>query len=205
MVGSDARGQAVTLEAVAAGLVLLSSVVFALQMTAVTPLSASTSSQHIENQLEASAEGVLAASVKDGSLKRAILFYNETSSVFINASGQNCEYRGSPPDIEFGQTLQWAFDQRGIAYNIYVTYSVGGEDRTRRMYYRGEPSDNAVSASTSVILTEDTPLYDNSDTSDITLEPRPVTVSETDNYFIGNQSRSGLYNVAEVEVVVWRI
>jgi hypothetical protein len=204
MVGDDERGQAVTLEAIAAGLVLLSSVVFALQMTAVTPLSASTSSQHIENQLEASAEGLLASTVADGSLKRAILYYNESSSTFIGGSGQNGVYRGSPPDNQFGRTLEWAFDRRGIAYNVYVTYDVGSSDRTRRMYYRGEPSDNAVTAQATVTLTEDTPLYDDTDGDGIA-EPRSLTVSDTDGYLMGNQSTSGLYNVARIEVVVWRI
>ena len=200
----DTRGQAVTLEAIAAGLILLSSIVFALQITAVTPLSASTSSQHIENQLEASAEGVLASTVADGSLKRALLYYNESRSAFAESDGARGEYRGSPPDIRFGRTLEWAFDDRGIAYNIYVTYDVGGADRTRRMFYRGEPSDNAVSAVTTVTITDEAPLYDDADTDGI-LEPRSLTVGDTGDYLMGNQSGTGLYNVAEVEVVVWRI
>lgn len=200
----DDRGQAITLEAVAAGLVLLSSVVFALQMTAVTPLSASTSSQHIENQLQASTEGLLAATIDDGSLERGLLYYNETSSRFIGASGQRGEYRGSPPDNRFGRTLNWAFDRRGIAYNVYVTYDAGGADRTRRMYYRGEPSDNAVTARETVTFTDDTPLYNDTD-GDGVAEPRPLTVSDTGGYLMGDESASGLYNVVTVEVVVWRI
>jgi hypothetical protein len=204
MVGRGERGQAVTLEAIAAGLVLLSSVIFALQMTAVTPLSASTSSQHIENQLEATTEGVLASTVADGSLRRALLYYNESSSRFIGADGRRGEYRGSPPDNQLGQTLEWAFDRRGIAYNVYVIYDAGGADRTRRMYYRGEPSDNAVTARATIPLADDAPLYDDTD-GDGVAEPRSLTVSDTSGYLMGEGSTSGLYNVATVEVVVWRI
>ncbi len=198
---SDERGQAITLEAIAAGLILLSSVVFALQMTAVTPLSASTSSQHIENQLEASAEGVLATSVEDGSLKRAILFYNESSSEFINATDDG--YSGSPPDNAFGDRLQWAFDRRGIAYNIRITYKEGNG---RWLYYRGEPSDNAVTASTFVVITDDTPMYNDTD-NDGVAEPRSVNVSETlpGSSYMSDVSSGELYNVARIEVTVWRI
>lgn len=196
----DERGQAITLEAVIAGMVLLSSLVFALQMTAVTPLSASTSSQHIENQLEASAEGVLAASVEDDSLKRAILYFNESAASFNNANFQGY-YAGQPPDIEFGRTLEWAFDRRGIAYNIYLTYDVGGTDRERTMFYRGEPSDNAVSASTIVVLTDDDPLYEGTPTA----EPRSVTVTDPNFYADDQSTGNRLFNVVKVEVVVWRI
>lgn len=197
------RGQAHTLEAVVAGLLLLSSVIFALQMTAVTPLSASTSSQHIENQLQASVEGALAASVADGSLRRAVLYYNETSTTFVNSTYQGY-YAGVPPKSEFGRRLEWAFDRRGIAYNVYVTYDVGGQDRQRRMIYRGQPSDNAVATTTTITLADDAPLYNHTD-GDGVLEPRSVTVSDTDRFYAPDTSNSGLYNVVQVEVVVWRI
>ncbi len=66
------RAQAHTLEAIVSGMLLLASLVFALQMTAVTPLSASTSSQHIENQQQAIGHGVLASAVAEGALKPAV-------------------------------------------------------------------------------------------------------------------------------------
>lgn len=194
------RAQAVTLEAVISALVILASLVFAMQMTAVTPLSASTSSQHIENQLEASADGVLAASVEDGSLRRAVLYFNETSSAFVGATYQGY-YAGEPPNITFGQRLDWAFDRRGIAYNVYVSYGADERERTRRLIYRGEPSDNAVSATTTVVLVDDDPLYNGTGQA----VPRPINVSATDEFYMSDQSESSLYNLAQVEVVVWRI
>ena len=197
------RAQAVTLEAILGGLVLLASVLFALQMTAVTPLSASTSSQHIENQLEATADGVLATAVEDGSLEQAVLYYNESAGVFVDSTYQGY-YAGEPPNNEFGRTLDATFDQRGIAYNVYVTYDYRGEDRTRRMIYRGQPSDNAVRSSTTIQITDDTPLYNESD-ADNSADPRPVTVSDTSDLYMEDQSTTGLYNVVTVEVIVWRI
>ena len=70
---SEDRGQAYTLEAIIASVLLISSLVFALQVTVVTPLSASTSNQHIENQQRASAAGVLTAAQETGALKDAVL------------------------------------------------------------------------------------------------------------------------------------
>lgn len=198
----DQRGQAATLEAIVAALILLSSVVFALQMTAVTPLSASTSSQHIENQLEASAEGLLATAVEDGSLKRALLFYNNSTNVFVGAD--NDGYNARPPNNTFGETLSWAFDDRGIAYNIYVEYS--GSNTGRNLYYRGEPSDNAVAATTTLVVMDETPMYHHAD-DDGVLEPRSYTVSQAlpNSSYIPDASPGTLYNIVRVEVVVWRI
>lgn len=198
----DDRAQAVTLEATIAALVLLASVLFALQMTAVTPLSASTSSQHIENQLEATADGVLATAMDDGSLERTLLYYNDSDGTFVDSNYQGY-YAGEPPNTTFGRTLESAFDRRGIAYNLYVTYDYGGTDRTRQVIYRGQPSDNAVRTTTTLFVTDDTPLYHDPD-DDGVAEPRPDTVSDA-NLYMEDQSTSGLFNVVTVEVVLWRI
>jgi hypothetical protein len=200
------RAQALTLEAVVAALLLLSSVVFALQVTAVTPLSASTSSQQIESQLGASAEGVLAASVADGSLRRAILSYNESAAAFVGADGESGEYRSDPPENVFGQRLGWAFDDRGIAYNVYLTYRSGEGSGQRRFIYRGQPSDNAVVATTNLVLTDGTALYNDSD-GDGRAEARPTTLADLPDgrFYARNQSGTEFYNVVRVEVVAWRI
>nr|WP_267163201.1 hypothetical protein [Halovenus salina] len=82
MVASDDRGQALTLEAVVGAILMLAAIGFALQMTAVTPLSASTSSQHIENQLQSTSEGVLDTAADTGALREAVLYWNETTGEF---------------------------------------------------------------------------------------------------------------------------
>jgi len=61
---TDDRAQAHTLEAFAAAILLVAALTFALQATAVTPLSASTSNQHIENQQRAVATDLLATSAE---------------------------------------------------------------------------------------------------------------------------------------------
>jgi len=62
-------------------MLLLASVLFALQVTAVTPLTGSTSSQHIENQQASLAEGLLATQVENGSIVPTILLERECRNV----------------------------------------------------------------------------------------------------------------------------
>ena len=210
------RGQAHTLEGVVAGLVLLSGLVFALQATAVTPLSASTSSQHLENQQQASAEGVLATAAKHRVLKPAVLFWNGKGSDPANEfyDADNGEfYTSKTPPNEFGDLLSQAFGGRGLTFNVYVAYRRQSDGRQvrQRMIYRGEPSDNAVTASRLVTLYNTDELYADTDNDDIA-EPTGTTISKSNFYApdVVDESDNGgpdlaIYNIIEVEVVVWRI
>ena len=198
-VAPDARGQAHTLEGVVSGLILLSAVVFALEMTAVTPLSASTSSQHIENQQEATARGVLAAAAETGALERAVLSWNATSEQFYNTSRLGY-FTTDPPPNRFGEMLNRSFNRNGVAYNIYLRYrdEDGGRD-SQRLVYQGRPSDNAVQAAWSLTLFENEPLRDHEGT------PTATTVGDEPTFFAPAASDGAVYNVVRVEVVVWRI
>ncbi|MEF8776004.1 MAG: hypothetical protein V5A43_05825 [Haloarculaceae archaeon] len=192
------RAQVHTLEAVVGAFLLLASLTFAIQMTAVTPLSASTSSQHVENQLQASAEGVLADATEAGDLERALLYFDSSPGQFHNTSGNRYYTSKSPPN-EFGETLRRAFDTRGIAYNVYVHYRVGNGRQSVRMVYRGGPSDNAVRATRTVLLVDNQTLLNE------TGSPRTTTIDGS-NYFAPDMAPdSPVYNVLTVEVVVWRI
>lgn len=195
-----ARGQAFTLEAITASLLLVGGLVFALQATAVTPLSASTSSQHIENQQQAAAEGVLTTTLEDGSLRRALLYWNESanggSGGFHNASVEGYYVDVVPPNA-FGRALDRTFASRNVIVNVYVYYEEDGREKEQRMVYRGEPSDNAVSATTTVTLYEGATRYaaDGSRTATIT----------NDTFYAPNASAAnGAYNTLRVEVIAWR-
>ena len=190
------RGQAYTLEAVIASLLLVSSLVFALQVTAVTPLSASTSNQHIENQQRASASGVLTAAEEAGALKEAVLYWDDSAGQYHNATGQRRYYTSDPPK-EFGNIIARAFDGRGLAVNVLVYHNESEEPS--RMVYRGEPSDNAVSASRTVTI------YNG---SELTAPDATKTAGEADSFADVVPPASGgnsIYNVVRVEVTVWRM
>jgi hypothetical protein len=200
------RGQAHTLEGVVAAILLLSSLTFALQVTAVTPLSASTSSQHIENQMQSVADGVLAVSAENDDLKDAVLYWGDEDGDgthgFHDAS--DVYYTNDPPANEFGETLSMAYGGRAIAYNVYISYQTdAGSWVTQRMIYRGRPSDNAVSASRTVTLYDSDCAVGSNNETDTT---RCLDDTATrDNFYASDISSNGLYNVVRVEVVAWRM
>ena len=197
MVTED-RGQAYTLEAIIAAVLLISSLVFALQVTAVTPLSASTSNQHIENQQRASAAGVLTAAQEAGALKDAVLFWNDSQGKFHGAD--RTFYTNIYPPNEFGNITERAFEGRGLAVNVLV-YPDANADPSR-MVYRGEPSDNAVSASRTVTIYEDDVLTGTmapDDTVNASAAANFTEVAPPD------ANSNDVYNVVRVEVVVWRM
>jgi len=200
-VAGRARGQVHTLEAVVAAMLLLTSVIFALQMTSVTPLSASTSSQHVENQQHAVAEGVLAGAADSGALERAVLFWNATGDRFHDTTDGRYYTRG-PPDNDFGDALDRAFGRRGIAYNVYVTFQVGDgrTTQTQPMVYVGKPSDNAVRATRTVVVSNDAVLRDSDG------DRTGTRIAETSSSFYAPDVVNGsVYNSLRVEVVAWRI
>ncbi|WP_336136839.1 DUF7288 family protein [Natronomonas amylolytica] len=194
--GEENRGQAYTLEAVIAALLIISSLVFALQVTAVTPLSASTSNQHIENQQRASADGVLAAAQESGALKDAILYWNDSESRFHNTSTFDY-YTNVYPQTEFGNITDRAFGGRGLAVNVELYTE--GQNSAQRLIYRGEPSDNAVTASRQVTL------YDDDTLTAPGHEGTNVSAADSYSKAVPERDGSNVYNVVRVEVTVWRM
>ena len=196
------RGQAHTLEGIIGALLLLSSLVFALQVTAVTPLSASTSSQHIENQQQATAEGVLAVAADDGSLAEAALYWEVGNGSFHGLEGD--PFYTNDAEVEnftLGERLNDAFGDRGVAFNVALVYQTApGDRRERRLVYRGAPSDNAVIASRIVTLYDDTRLVRANGTR------MSQNVSNVSGFYAPDAAPSSpIYNVVRVEVTVWRM
>ena len=197
---SDDRGQAFTLEAVTAAIVLLVAVGFALQMTAVTPLSASTSSQHLENQLQSTGEGLLASTDESGELKEAVLYWDHEEEEFHNSSEVEAYYLGQSPDNDFGNVVDKVLGERNIAYNIYVHFQDDdGNVETQQMVGQGQPSDHAVSASRTVELTKDDRLVEEDGSSGEKLR------NVAGDFYVEENSGDLHYNLVRVEVVAWRI
>jgi len=193
------RGQVHTLEAFTAALLVVSGVLFALQATAVTPLTASTSNQHIENQHQTAAADVLSAAAENGTLRSAVTFWNPADSAFVGAGGRGFYANGGPPNA-FGAALNDTFGDlstagRRIAYNVEVRYrTADNETRKQTMVYMGSPSDNAATATRTVALADDTPLSGASG-----------TVSSAEFYAPDAAPNASFYNVMEVRIVVWQM
>jgi hypothetical protein len=189
------RGQAHTLEAFTAAVLIVGALIFATQATAVTPLSASTSNQHIENQQRATVDGLLATAAENGTLADAALYYDPGDETFEGAPDGD-PYAEAPPNA-FGTALRETLSDRQIAFNVDVRYRTadGGTD-VEPMVRMGEPSDNAVVATRSVGVYNGSRLTGSDD--------RRLEALDDGEFYAPNVDDSELYNVFEVEVTVWR-
>ena len=189
------RGQAHTLEAFTAAVLVVGGLIFATQATAVTPLSASTSNQHIENQQEATVEGLLAAAAENGTLAEAALYYDPDDESFEGAPDDE-PYASAPPNA-FGTALTETLSSRRIAFNVEVRYrTVEGGTDVEPMVRMGEPSDNAVVATRTVGVYNSSRLTGPDD--------RRLGDLDAEEFYAPNLDDSELYNLLEVEVTVWR-
>jgi len=192
----DDRGQAHTLEGLAAAVIIVAGIAFALQATAVTPLTASTSNQHIENQQRAAATNVLETAQADGDLVETALYWNESRGAFRDSGGGGTFSNGGPP-TDFGEALNRTFAAETVAFNVRVGYRTpdGGEGRAQ-LVEMGDPSDNAVAATRTAVIFDDDRLTGTT-----------TTVAEaSDSLYAPDVDPDGpLYNVLEVRVTVWRI
>jgi hypothetical protein len=192
------RGQAHTLEAVAAGILLISGIVFALQATAVTPLTGSTSNQYIENQQRHVADGLLATQADNGTLKEAVLYYDNSTGTFHGATSDG--YAGGGPPTAFGRALNETFVDQGVAVNVDVFYVRPNGDRLPAvpMVNMGRPSPNAAIASQTLTLYDDDRLVEANGTAG-------DTVANGSHFTDDIAPQNDLFTVVRVEVVVWRM
>lgn len=202
MFTQDTQGQVHVLEAVAAGALIVATIIFAVQATAITPLTVSTSHQHIETQQKKMADGVLENAKYSenpdelSALEEAVLYWDTDNQEFYDATAEG--YLGQYPDNKFGEILADTFEDNRIGTNVYVTYSrESGGSATQQMVHMGEPSDNSMSATTTVMLYDD---------HELTAPGETDTISETPAFYAPDAfDDSNIYNIVEVRIVVWRI
>lgn len=193
------RGQAHTLEAFAAAALLVTSLLFAMQITAVTPLSASTSSQGIENQQRTDAEDALQIADREDELGPTLLHWDDETGAFHGLDPGE-QYAPGELDTPLGERLDEAFADRGVAYNLYVHHPTDeGTRDSRRVVYAGEPSDHAASATR--LLT----LYGGDELRGPDGSATGLPLADSEAFYVEHGGASSFYAVVEVEVVVWRM
>ena len=193
------RGQAHTLEAFMAALLVVSGVLFALGATAVTPLSASTSNQHIQNQQQVAANDLLATAAANGTLLEAVVYWNRSEGGFYGAGEAGYYTDGGPPN-DFGNALNAIFRAERVAFNVYVGYWEGATKKQRPLTYMGSPSDNAVTASRTVTLYDDTRLSAPDQAGTV------ANASANGDFYAPDVAPDGeLFNVVEVRIISWRM
>lgn len=192
------RAQAHTLEGFVASLVILGTVAFALQATAVTPLSASTSNQQIENQQTAVSESLLETLAEQDELKPAALYWNTSRKAFRDSGARGTFSNGGPP-TPFGVALNDTFGDGNIAFNVDVIHRSPDESRNvESMVDMGSPTDNAAVASRTVVLFDDDTIEGTNRTV--------ANASAQDEFYANDVDADGeLFNLMEVRITVWRI
>lgn len=200
------RAQAHTLEAFVAALLLIAGLIFAAQATAVTPLSASTSNQHIENQHRVAATDLLSTAHADGTLREAVVHWDTDREEFEGADHRGYYTRGGP-ETAFGKALNETFADERIAFNVELQYWDCADEKTdeehcerdrQRMVRMGEPSDNAATATQTVTLFNETETADGTTLGEADEVPSRVFYAPN----AGGESET-LYNVVEVRITAW--
>jgi hypothetical protein len=212
---ADARGQAFTLEGLVGSIVVLTAVLFALQSVVLTPTTAGTVDQDVKAQLHTEANDALTVAAEEGSLQRLALYWNSSSQRFAYSFGQPKGYgtyppceRGPPGKVvacdSLGELLNGTLTQQGYVYNLYVDYRNATDPRrveTRRVVYRGVPSDSAVTATYTVVLLDGMTLTAPEDAGGRTLGG--IAADPDSDFYAPDVSEGPVYNVVEVRIVVW--
>lgn len=180
-----------------AALIIMLGLFFALQAVTVTPLTASLAQQHVADQGQSAAAGTLTAAQENDDLRPTLLYWNSTSGSFHGTTSQGF-YIGSGPPTAFGGMLNETFGPRRLVFNVNLIYIDSSGERQRRQLVRsGEPSADVVVATRTVTL------YDHDRLRDASGEPTGTHL-ENGSYFAPDIGSGEVYNVIEIEVVVWQ-
>lgn len=199
------RAQVFTLEGVLAAVIVIVALVFALQTVVVTPATSGDSSAAAESQ---EVDSALKSAAANGQLKRATLFWDRDTADITRFHGAS-EFRyytrerfqsGDYPaflialDDRFGSTT---------SMTITVHYRDGSGDMTSQLLVDGgAPGAGAVRASTTVTLFDSDQIVDDGGKpTGTTLED--LQTNSSARFYAPDVSGSDVYNVLEVEVIVW--
>ncbi|QLH80611.1 DUF7288 family protein [Halosimplex pelagicum] len=206
----DTRGQAFTLEGLVASLVLLGALLFALQAVVVTPTTSGDVDQSSQVDLRQQADDILLLSARsDGTdLSSLVRNWSQSQRTFAGAVNPRIGYGPEPLPGNVGVMLNRTFTQRSHFFNLEITYrpgDLGNETEPIPVAYRGEPSDDAVSASYTVTLYDNQTLTAPNVSRNVELWQYDTNATNSaDGYYpIPNAVEGPIYNVVEVRIVVW--
>ncbi|MFB6189503.1 MAG: hypothetical protein ABEI57_06435 [Halapricum sp.] len=194
------RGQAFTLEAVVAAVVVLGGLLFALQVSGVTALTSSTASGAMVQQQETLASGILDAAAASDSIRPMLLYWDDGKETFYGPYSDSDGYYTVGPPTAFGSLLNETLDGQSVALNVDLHYvDANGTVQRRELVRNGEPSDDAARATRTVTLYDDDRLLNGDGTVSNT------TLANASFYLPDRYPDGPIYNVVRVEVVVWPV
>lgn len=200
------RGQVYTIEGVTAAILMLMAVLLALQAVTVTPTTPGTIDRDTRSKLQVQTHDVLAASHESGSLSETLRWWSVSTTTFDvpddaeYAASDKVGYGFNDPPTEFGAMMEQTFGQRGYKYNVYLEVR-NPDDSTKSTRYplirRGEPTDNAVTATYIVTLYDEQTLT-SPDSS------RKLGELGPDEFYAEDIAEDDpLFNIVRVRVVLW--
>lgn len=199
----DDRGQAYSLEALIAAILLLSAILFAVNSVVITPTSGGTLGPDVQAEFKGEAQDALTTAEHGGELTYLALYFNESEE----NDGMAGDWEPGPgfqewpedePFFTFGDTLDHVFEERGQRYNVELAWhNESGVRHTEDVVFQGSPGDEVVVASKTVTLTDDMQITDpegGAKRIGQAEDEYPIPNLETDDQF---------YNSVEVRVIVW--
>lgn len=197
---NDDRGQAFTLEGLVAGVILLTSLLFALQGVVVTP---GAPGADIEPETRQQAVDMLDLAEQEGWLDEMLRYVDteDEGVTFYGATDTTVGYGSAIPDTDFGSLLEETFYERGKVVNVILEFPREGHVGTTSepLIFRGEPPSASTVATTTVTL------YSNQTLTAPGGEEITLAEATADGSFpVPNADPdSPLHNVVHVRVIVW--
>ena len=188
--GGD-EAQLHTLEGLAASVIVVLGLVFASQAVAVTSTSSTTSSVDVEAQYDQLAQDLLTQAKSSGTLRDAVINWNEDENRFRGTESLYY-YQGESPPGRFGSTLDRVVMANNLAYNVELVYQSKGSTLSVPLVDNGEPSTNSVTASEVIVLNENDRL------------PDGTALTDSTSYPMTNMDNEAMYNIVNVRLTVWR-
>lgn len=194
----DTYGQIHTLEAVTATMIMISVIVFTVQATSLTPLTSSTANAHIEAQMQTMGQDMLNVldhppSGSISPLRQDIISWNGEEFSWNGTAYCSITTKGyTLLNSSTAVILKEIAVPRGIAHNVLFVYTdSSGLPQGTAYIYNGDPSDNAVSISRKVLLSDH-------DISDSVAFLANTGIPDSD-------PSSDFYNIVDVRLTLWRM
>lgn len=195
----DEKAQLFTLEGVAAASIMLIVIIYAIDATSMTPLTASTSSVHVEAELRAMGQDIFnildyAEPGYRSKLKSDVVAWSWNPREYI-WSGSNYTEKGTTNVTGNLTNITELFNatliRQGTAHNLdFVFLYPGADNKTYpvkiKVIFNGDPSNNAVIVSRKIVLHDS----DNVNTDS--------TIKDID-------SSSNFYNIVDIKLTLWRM
>lgn len=206
----DTRGQGFTVEGVVGAIILLTALLFALQIVTVLPTSSGSVSKAEQADLRTQANDVLvtSAQAEGKDLSTLVRNWSQSDRTFVGATNPRIGYGSQEPPGPFGEMLNATFTRRSYLYNVEMEFlpkNASEEPETVPVVYRGDPSDRAVTASYTVTLYDNQTLTapNASQTAQLWQYDTNATNNENGYYPVPNAVDGPVYNVVKVRVIVW--